>query len=122
MNPTRRRQWGQSLVVGVAAWVWHTSSAPAASLLVACNGFDGSQKTMEQNVRVTIKNGIAVAEVKQVFLHTRLDTRDRQLCFLWDSRSWGLARGNWSFLAPGPVFTHGHLTPGLFPRRLVYFA
>lgn len=45
-------------------------SAEAAGLLVADNGFGGVLEIQEQDVRVTINNGVAVTEVEQVFLNT----------------------------------------------------
>ena len=42
----------------------------AAGLLIADKGFGGVLKIKEQNVKVTINNGIAVTEVEQVFLNT----------------------------------------------------
>ena len=44
--------------------------ANAAGLLIADNGFGGVLEIKQQNVRVTINNGIAVTRVEQVFLNT----------------------------------------------------
>jgi len=44
--------------------------ASAAGLLVAEGGFGGKLEVKEQNVHVTINNGIAVTQVDQVFLNT----------------------------------------------------
>ena len=45
-------------------------SASAAGLLVADKGFGGVLQIKEQDVRVTINNGVAVTEVDQVFVNT----------------------------------------------------
>lgn len=42
----------------------------ASGLLIADGGFGGVLKIKEQDVRVTINNGIAVTEINQVFLNT----------------------------------------------------
>lgn len=56
------------LTAGIAlAW---TPTAPAAGLLIAQGGQGGVLKIVEQDVRVTINNGIAVTEVVQVFRNT----------------------------------------------------
>jgi Ca-activated chloride channel family protein len=44
--------------------------ANAAGLLIADNGFGGVLEIKQQNVQVTINNGIAVTRVEQVFLNT----------------------------------------------------
>src|SRR4051794_19741862 len=44
--------------------------APASGLLIAQGGQGGILKIEEQDVRVTINNGIAVTEVVQVFRNT----------------------------------------------------
>lgn len=46
------------------------SNACASGLLVADGGFGGRLEIKEQDVRVTINNGIAVTEVNQIFLNT----------------------------------------------------
>ena len=47
-----------------------TSQAHGSGLLIAEGGFGGRLEIKEQDVRVTINNGIAVTEVNQVFLNT----------------------------------------------------
>ena len=47
-----------------------TSQANASGLLVAEGGFGGRLEIKEQDVRVTINNGIAVTEVNQIFVNT----------------------------------------------------
>ncbi len=47
-----------------------SSKVDASGLLVADGGFGGQLEIKEQDVRVTINNGIAVTEVNQVFLNT----------------------------------------------------
>ncbi len=47
-----------------------TGSVQAAGLLVADGGFGGVLELKEQDVRVTINNGVAVTEVNQVFFNT----------------------------------------------------
>ena len=44
--------------------------AQAAGQLVADGGFGGVLETREQDVRVTINNGVAITEVEQVFVNT----------------------------------------------------
>ena len=56
-------------VVTALAASW-TVSAQAAGLLVADGGFGGVLELKEQDVRVTINNGVAVTEVNQVFFNT----------------------------------------------------
>ncbi len=53
-------------IAGLAAPI----SAHAAGLLIADGGFGGVLEIKEQDVRVTINNGVAVTEVSQVFLNT----------------------------------------------------
>ncbi len=45
-------------------------TAAASGLLIADGGFGGVLKIKEQEVKVTINNGIAVTEINQVFLNT----------------------------------------------------
>lgn len=45
-------------------------SASAAGLLIADGGFGGVLEIKEQNVHVTINNGVAVTEIDQVFVNT----------------------------------------------------
>jgi Ca-activated chloride channel homolog len=47
-----------------------TPQASAAGLLVATGGLGGKLKIVEQDVHVTINNGIAVTQIDQVFLNT----------------------------------------------------
>jgi len=47
-----------------------THSAGAAGMLIADNGFGGVLEIKEQDVKVTINNGVAVTDVEQVFLNT----------------------------------------------------
>jgi Ca-activated chloride channel family protein len=61
------------LAAGVAALLLVCSlGSPgrAAGLLIADGGFGGVLKIQEQDVQVTINNGVAVTEVSQVFLNT----------------------------------------------------
>ncbi len=46
------------------------NTAQAAGLLIADNGFGGILNIEQQDVRVTINNGIAVTRVEQVFRNT----------------------------------------------------
>jgi Ca-activated chloride channel family protein len=45
-------------------------TANAAGLLIADGGFGGALEIKEQNVHVTINNGIAITQIEQVFLNT----------------------------------------------------
>ena len=68
-----QRPWRHFVAAGMATALFltmHTETLHAAGLLVADNGFGGVLKIREQNVKVTINNGIAVTEVEQVFLNT----------------------------------------------------
>lgn len=57
--------------VGLAlALLLHPQSSQAAGLLIADGGFGGVLEIKEQQVQVTINNGVAVTEVEQVFLNT----------------------------------------------------
>ena len=49
---------------------WWRAPAGAAGLLIADGGFGGVLEIKEQNVHVTINNGIAVTEIDQVFVNT----------------------------------------------------
>ncbi|MEX2171387.1 MAG: VIT and VWA domain-containing protein [Pirellulales bacterium] len=62
-------------VVAVAAGLLVALPAGAAGLLIADGGFGGVLEIKEQNVQVTINNGIAVTEIDQVFVNTE----DRQV-------------------------------------------
>jgi Ca-activated chloride channel family protein len=57
------------LLVGLAAAV-QAPRAEAAGLLVADGGLGGVLQIKEQDVHVTINNGVAVTEVEQVFVNT----------------------------------------------------
>jgi len=63
------RSWCLALAVAVAASLG-ASNVNAAGLLIADGGFGGVLEIKEQNVHVTINNGIAVTEVEQVFVNT----------------------------------------------------
>jgi Ca-activated chloride channel family protein len=52
------------------ALAFHAGAARGAGLLVADGGLGGNLEIVEQNVQVTINNGIAVTEVTQVFRNT----------------------------------------------------
>ncbi|MBX9788208.1 MAG: VIT and VWA domain-containing protein [Pirellulales bacterium] len=75
-KPTRPRRWSHRLLAGAAALaviLWGGTGAPhcrAAGLLIADGGLGGVLEIQEQDVRVTINNGIAVTEVEQVFKNT----------------------------------------------------
>jgi Ca-activated chloride channel homolog len=58
-------------VLSIAVAIVSFSSAPAlgAGLLIADGGFGGVLEIKEQDVKVTINNGVAVTEVEQVFLN-----------------------------------------------------
>jgi Ca-activated chloride channel family protein len=60
---------GLTLAV-VLSFIGCVSSANAAGLLIADGGFGGALEIKEQNVHVTINNGIAVTEIEQVFVNT----------------------------------------------------
>lgn len=68
------RQLQANAAIGIAmlliAFLIPNSIASASGLLVADGGFGGRLEIKEQDVRVTINNGIAVTEVNQVFLNT----------------------------------------------------
>jgi len=55
-----------AVVAGAAAW---PAAADAAGLLVADGGFGGALEIKEQDVHVTINNGVAVTEVEQIFVN-----------------------------------------------------
>ena len=67
-------KWGCRVAAGcfVAALLAAVPGEPvrAAGLLIADGGFGGILKIQEQDVKVTINNGVAVTEVEQVFLNT----------------------------------------------------
>ena len=67
------RSWLCSLVVtglGLLTLALPISRTHAAGLLVADGGFGGKLEITEQDVQVTINNGIAVTRIDQVFLNT----------------------------------------------------
>jgi Ca-activated chloride channel family protein len=69
----RQRRGCRLLAAGITVTLLLTAPASflnAAGLLIAENGFGGVLKIKEQDVKVTINNGIAVTEVEQVFLNT----------------------------------------------------
>ena len=47
-----------------------TAPARAAGLLIADGGFGGQLQIKEQDVKVTINNGVAVTKVTQIFKNT----------------------------------------------------
>src|SRR5262245_50170588 len=59
-----------SLLSVLMLCVIQLTPASAAGLLIADGGFGGVLEIKEQNVHVTINNGIAVTEVDQVFVNT----------------------------------------------------
>ncbi len=65
-----RRLWTGIVATSCLALAGTPSPASAAGLLVADGGFGGKLEIQEQNVHVTINNGIAVTQVDQVFLNT----------------------------------------------------
>lgn len=70
---TRSKSTWRLLGTTVAMWfvaIIPLSNINASGLLVADGGFGGRLEIKEQDVRVTINNGIAVTEVNQVFLNT----------------------------------------------------
>src|SRR5947207_7425419 len=60
------------IAITISAAVAGFSALPvfAAGLLVADGGLGGVLEIKEQDVKVTINNGVAVTEVEQVFLNT----------------------------------------------------
>jgi Ca-activated chloride channel family protein len=56
-------------LVGIGHGGW-ASRAHASGLLIADGGFGGVLEIKEQDVSVVINNGIAVTEIKQIFLNT----------------------------------------------------
>src|SRR5262245_8165809 len=56
-------------VVLAVAMASYSSPASAAGLLIADGGFGGVLEIKEQDVKVTINNGVAVTEVEQVFIN-----------------------------------------------------
>lgn len=63
------KSWRLTLAVVLTA-MGGASGASAAGLLIADGGFGGVLEIKEQNVHVTINNGIAVTEIEQVFANT----------------------------------------------------
>jgi len=74
MNPRHVPQWCRRLIAACLAAAFLsavlTHSAGAAGMLIADSGFGGVLEIKEQDVKVTINNGVAVTEVEQVFLNT----------------------------------------------------
>jgi Ca-activated chloride channel family protein len=58
-----------ALLLGFASLLWLPGAARAAGLLIADGGFGGSLEIKDQQVHVTINNGVAVTDVEQVFLN-----------------------------------------------------
>jgi Ca-activated chloride channel family protein len=56
--------------VGLIASCYSIPTVEASGLLIADGGFGGVLQIKEQDVKVTINNGIAVTEINQVFLNT----------------------------------------------------
>src|SRR4051812_1566357 len=68
--PLFRRRWFLPIAALAVAWAaTHVTAAFAAGLLIAEGGFGGALEIKEQDVKVTINNGVAVTEVDQVFLN-----------------------------------------------------
>src|SRR5215831_12968987 len=58
------------LVVPLAMVLWcAANTARGAGLLIADGGFGGVLEIKEQDVKVTINNGIAVTEIEQIFVN-----------------------------------------------------
>lgn len=51
--------------------------AVASGLLIADNGFGGVLEIKEQDVKVTINNGVALTEVEQIFRNPTAGLRSR---------------------------------------------
>ena len=76
----KNRSWITSLVMALAAVIApsflgdalsrNSSSAHAGGLLIAEGGLGGVLEIKQQDVSVVINNGIAVTEIKQIFLNT----------------------------------------------------
>jgi len=71
-HETARRRTGRwmGLLLGLSLGAVGLAESRAAGLLVADGGFGGILEIKEQDVQVTINNGIAVTQVTQVFLNT----------------------------------------------------
>ena len=70
---TRSWSWlasGLKALVALASLSVTALQAQGAGLLIADGGFGGVLQIKEQDVRVTINNGVAVTEVEQVFVNT----------------------------------------------------
>jgi len=67
MKNTLRKQIRCSLLAGVAGLAVIATTANGAGLLIADGGFGGELKIIEQDVQVSINNGVAVTKVVQVF-------------------------------------------------------
>lgn len=59
-----------AVAFGLACFTCTAPSASAAGLLIADGGLGGVLEIREQDVRVTINNGIAVTEIDQTFVNT----------------------------------------------------
>jgi Ca-activated chloride channel homolog len=57
-------------IVAIAVGTLLAHPVRAAGLLIADGGFGGVLEIKEQDVRVTINNGVAVTEIEQVFVNT----------------------------------------------------
>ena len=64
------KQLVASALIAVAAITVATPPASASGLLIADGGLGGVLEIKEQDVRVTINNGVAVTEIDQVFVNT----------------------------------------------------
>jgi len=73
-TPGRWRRARRAVVLALVAATWFAAACPtpasAAGLLVADGGFGGVLEVESHEVNVTINNGVAVTEVKQVFRNT----------------------------------------------------
>ena len=67
----RSKPWFVGLIiVGITTVAARPQAAEAAGLLIADGGFGGVLEIREQQVNVTINNGVAVTEIEQIFLNT----------------------------------------------------
>jgi Ca-activated chloride channel family protein len=66
---TSSKVWAAAALLAAVCTTLPARSAAAAGLLIADGGFGGQLEIKEQDVRVTINNGVAVTEIEQVFLN-----------------------------------------------------
>jgi len=66
---TRRRLWAAAAVLAAVCATFIPRSVHAAGLLIADGGQGGVLEIKQQDVRVTINNGVAVTEIEQVFVN-----------------------------------------------------